>query len=78
MTCRYCVFSGYPEKRTGVAYYDPVNIFKIKDAKGEVAQAFEYNLNEENIGECEIVNNSVEMRFTKWQIKAYRVNLSLK
>lgn len=28
-------FADYPEKRTGVAYYDPVNNFKIKNSKGE-------------------------------------------
>ena len=38
-----------------------------------IEQIFECNLNEENICECASVNNSVETRFSKWQIKTFRV-----
>ena len=38
-----------------------------------IEQIFECNLNEENICECASVNNFVETRFSKWQIKTFRV-----
>ena len=36
-------------------------------------EVFECNLNEEKRGSCEVVNNSVDVRFDKWQIKTFMV-----